>query len=285
MLVLPIRDHNPSQRTAFVTYTLIAANVAVFLGYWPLQSDQSAIARLYHDWALLPAYVTHGHNVHTLVTSTFLHGGFLHLAGNMLFLWIFGDNLEADLGSFRYLLFYLACGAGAGLAHLLADPYSTTPTVGASGAIAGIMGGYMLLYPRARVDVVFFFIIFLRIVAIPAWAVLGCWFLLQPCLRIQRGHRGQRHRLLGACRRIRDRIPADRSSMDAARRDRTLETHARPSQPSGSALPPAALQRSNRSKATPPRLCTKILAFLADLSPFPRAVHKESGARAATGTA
>jgi membrane associated rhomboid family serine protease len=109
----------------------------------------------------------------------FLHGGLLHLLGNMLFLWIYGDNLEEDLGHVGYLLFYLAAGIGAGLVHVLAAPYSVVPTVGASGAIAGVMGGYLLMYPKARIDVLFFFVVFFKIWPIPAWIVLGFWFALQ----------------------------------------------------------------------------------------------------------
>ena len=109
----------------------------------------------------------------------FLHAGWMHLGGNMLFLWIFGDNLEEEMGHLGFLIFYLACGAAAGLAQALPDPGALTPMVGASGAIAGVMGGYLLLFPKARVDVLFIFIIFFRIFAIPAWIVLGIWLALQ----------------------------------------------------------------------------------------------------------
>ncbi|MBT4831244.1 MAG: rhomboid family intramembrane serine protease, partial [Marinovum sp.] len=111
--------------------------------------------------------------------SMFLHGGWMHLLGNMLFLYIFGDNLEDEMGHSRYLLFYLASGIAAGLIQAASDPLSTVPTVGASGAIAGIMGGYLLLYPKAKVDVLFIFVIFFRIFSIPAWICLGGWFALQ----------------------------------------------------------------------------------------------------------
>ncbi len=177
--MFPIRDHNPSEKTPFVTYALIAANVLVFLGYWPLFSDERALIRFFFDWALIPENVADGRNLHGLFTSMFLHGGFLHLAGNMLFLWIFGDNLEEDLGHVGFLLFYLASGIGAGLVHVVAAPWSVVPTVGASGAIAGVMGGYLLMYPKAKVDVLFIFIVFFRIFPIPAWVMLGIWFALQ----------------------------------------------------------------------------------------------------------
>jgi membrane associated rhomboid family serine protease len=109
----------------------------------------------------------------------FLHGGIMHLLGNMLFLWIYGDNLEEDMGHFGFLAFYLAGGLGAALFQYLADPASLIPMVGASGAIAGVMGGYLLLYPRARVDVLFIFVIIFKIFPLPAWVVLGFWFALQ----------------------------------------------------------------------------------------------------------
>jgi membrane associated rhomboid family serine protease len=120
-----------------------------------------------------------GEGLETIVTSMFLHGGWMHLAGNMLFLWIYGDNLEEEMGHVGFLVFYLACGVTAGLAQALPDPGSPIPMVGASGAIAGVMGGYLLLFPKAKVDVLFIFIIFFRIFAIPAWIVLGLWLVIQ----------------------------------------------------------------------------------------------------------
>ncbi|MEL7114358.1 MAG: rhomboid family intramembrane serine protease [Pseudomonadota bacterium] len=177
--MFPIRDHNPSEKTPFVTYALMAANILIFISYWHLFSNERALFEFYFQWALIPENVSDGRGYGGLVTSMFLHGGFLHLAGNMLFLWIFGDNLEEDLGHFGFLLFYLASGVGAGLIHVLADPGSTIPTVGASGAIAGVMGGYLLMYPKAKVDVLFIFIVFFKIWPIPAWIMLGLWFALQ----------------------------------------------------------------------------------------------------------
>jgi len=177
--MFPIRDHNPSDKTPYVTYALIAANVLVFISIWPLQSDEQALLRLYSDWALVPAWVAEGYKVSGLFSSMFLHAGFWHIAGNMLFLWIFGDNLEEDLGHVGFLLFYLASGIGAGLVHVIAAPDSMVPTIGASGAIAGVMGAYLLLYPRARVDVLFIFIVFFKVFPMPAWVMLGLWFALQ----------------------------------------------------------------------------------------------------------
>ncbi|MGD9862955.1 MAG: rhomboid family intramembrane serine protease [Pseudodonghicola sp.] len=176
--MLPIRDHNPSGRTPFVVYALMAINIGVFLTYAGLPERQ-LLQQIYVPYALIPARLGYGEGFATLITSTFLHGGVLHLAGNMLFLWIFGDNLEDEMGHVGFLLFYLACAVGAGLIHVLASPGSMVPTVGASGAIAGVMGGYLLLYPKARVDILIILVIFFRIIAIPAWLMLGLWLGMQ----------------------------------------------------------------------------------------------------------
>ncbi|MGG7646059.1 rhomboid family intramembrane serine protease [Rhodovulum sp. YNF3179] len=177
--MFPIRDHNPSLRTPWVTYGLIAANILVFLAYWPLFNEPRALQAFFLEWGLIPVKVAGGDGVYPLFTSMFLHGGVLHIAGNMLFLWIFGDNLEDVFGHLGFALFYLASGVGAGLLHLAADPASPVPTVGASGAIAGVMGGYLLLFPRARVDVLIIIFFFIRILALPAWVMLGLWFGFQ----------------------------------------------------------------------------------------------------------
>ncbi|WP_424984966.1 rhomboid family intramembrane serine protease [Microbulbifer sp. S227A] len=177
--MFPIRDHNPSGRTPYVVYALMAANILIFLGYARILNDDPALYALFGDWAMIPADISSGKNYHTLFSSMFLHAGWMHLIGNMLFLWIFGDNLEDELGHLKFLAFYLACGLGAGLAHVAAAPMSNVLTVGASGAIAGVMGGYLLLFPRARIDVLIILIIFFRIFAIPAWIVLAAWFGFQ----------------------------------------------------------------------------------------------------------
>jgi len=177
--MFPIRDHNPSGRIPYVTYALMAANIGIFLSYWPLFSDPNALNAFYIDWAMIPAKVMHAGSYETLLSSMFLHGGWMHLAGNMLFLFIFGDNLEEEMGHLAYLAFYLACGVGAGLAQLTSEPWSLIPTVGASGAIAGVMGGYLLLYPKAKVDILIIFVVFFRILPIPAWIMLGLWFAIQ----------------------------------------------------------------------------------------------------------
>jgi membrane associated rhomboid family serine protease len=173
--MFPIRDHNPSEKTPFITWALILANVAIFAVTWPLFSDPEALARLYYTWGLVPRVS----DPSTFVTSMFLHGGVMHLLGNMLFLWIFGDNLEEEMGHLGFLGFYLLGGVAAAALQVVADPRSTIPMVGASGAIAAVMGGYLLLFPKARVDVLLFFIIIIRIIPVPAWIMLGVWFGLQ----------------------------------------------------------------------------------------------------------
>ncbi|QMU58441.1 MAG: rhomboid family intramembrane serine protease [Boseongicola sp.] len=173
--MFPFRDHNPSLRTPFVTWSLIAVNIVIFTSYWPLFSDERALWFYFLEWGLVPAAA----RPETFVTSMFLHGGVMHLAGNMLFLWVFGDNLEDALGHFRFALFYLASGLAAAGAQFAADPGSMVPMVGASGAIAGVMGGHLLLYPRARVDVLIFIVIIIRVIPVPAWLVLSGWFGIQ----------------------------------------------------------------------------------------------------------
>ena len=177
--MFPIRDHNPSERTPYVTYALIALNVVIFLSYWPLFDDQRALGAFYDTWGMRPIEVSNGIETYTLLTSMFLHGGLMHLVGNMLFLWVFGDNLEDQMGHVPFLIFYLASGIGADLGQLLADPSSPVPVVGASGAIAGVMGGYLLLFPKAKVDILIIFIIFFKVFPVPAWIMLGLWFGLQ----------------------------------------------------------------------------------------------------------
>jgi membrane associated rhomboid family serine protease len=177
--MFPIRDHNPSTRIPFVTYVLIAANVGVFLSYVGLLGDERALFELFWTWGAVPVKITQGAGLEGIFTSMFLHAGFMHLAGNMLFLWIFGDNLEDKLGHLGYLLFYLASGLGAVALQIAAEPMSNVPMVGASGAIAGVMGGYLLLFPRARVDVLIIIVVIFRIFPVPAWIMLALWFVFQ----------------------------------------------------------------------------------------------------------
>ncbi|WP_413876042.1 rhomboid family intramembrane serine protease [Albidovulum sp.] len=177
--MFPIRDHNPSLSRPFVIYALIALNVLVFALQLPYMADERALTGFWGDRALYPVAVTRDGDYTGIFTSMFLHAGILHILGNMLFLWIFGDNLEDQMGHLGFLLFYLASGIAAALVHIVAAPVSHVPTVGASGAIAGVMGGYLLMFPKARVDVAVIIVIFIRVFTLPAWIMLGFWFALQ----------------------------------------------------------------------------------------------------------
>ena len=162
-----------------MTYGLLIANVVIFLSYWYSLPSEQALGEFYYTYGLVPAYIAQYGLDYSAVTHMFLHGGWMHLLGNMLFLWIFGDNMEDAFGHRNFAGFYLASGFCAAAFQYYADPSANIPMVGASGAIAGVLGGYLLLYPRAKVDILFIFIIFFRIFAIPAWIVLGVWFGLQ----------------------------------------------------------------------------------------------------------
>jgi membrane associated rhomboid family serine protease len=184
-MFIPLKDINPARSYPYVNITLIAANVAVFFYELSLQFSMApkAYAAFLTTYSTVPARLPSffaGHSTFQMaffpiVTSMFLHSGFLHLAGNMLFLWIFGDNVEDFFGHIPYLFFYFVCGIGAGLAHILFNLYSHVPALGASGAISGVMGAYILLYPRARILT----LVFVFLLPIPAVFVLGEWFLGQ----------------------------------------------------------------------------------------------------------
>ena len=146
--MLPIRDHNPSGKTPYVTYVLIALNSLVFLGYAELLGNHAALAALFDRWALFPARLREGQDLHGLLTSMFLHGGWMHLLGNMLFLYIFGDNLEDEMGHSRYLLFYLASGIAAGLIQAASDPFSSIPTVGPRGRLQVLWAAICCFIPK-----------------------------------------------------------------------------------------------------------------------------------------
>ncbi|MYC68428.1 MAG: rhomboid family intramembrane serine protease [Acidobacteriia bacterium] len=185
--MIPLRDLTPRQRTPFVAWTLVLVNVAVFAyQYFVLDSGQAQTAFL-ASFAAVPANVGAAVlgqeslvvGLMPLVTSMFLHGGFMHLLGNMWFLWIFGDNVEDELGHAKFLLFYLACGVLATLAHFAAEPSSTVPLVGASGAIAGVMGAYLMRFPRSRVIVLLPLIVIWTTVQLPAFVMLLYWFAIQ----------------------------------------------------------------------------------------------------------
>ncbi len=175
--MIPIRDHNPSGGKPIITYLLIAVNILVFVYMFLL--PENLIDGFINSYALIPAKVTSGHNLMTFITSMFIHGSIGHIAGNMIFLNIFGDNLENRLGHIKYLLFYLVCGLVASIAQILVDPTSTIPQIGASGAIAGLMGGYLVLFPQNQIDVFFSFGRFLSRGTVPAFAMLVYWFVFQ----------------------------------------------------------------------------------------------------------
>ncbi len=188
--MFPIRDENPRHSFPFVTLLLAAANTAAFIYQVMLGPANEAFVVRFGaiPWEIIhgaevpglpQASLTGGPAVLTLLTSMFLHGGFMHLAGNMLYLWIFGDNVESLLGHFRFLVFYLLSGLGAAMSYVLVDPNSTVPMIGASGAISGVLGAYMIHFPKARVHVLVFLIWFIRVIRIPALVVLGFWFVLQ----------------------------------------------------------------------------------------------------------
>lgn len=179
--MIPIRDDNPRRTTPYVNTALIVVNAAVFLLEWLLV--RGGASWVIPGYGLVPARLTADPTGEgfTIMTSMFMHGGFEHLAGNMLFLWIFGDNVEDALGHARYAGFYLLCGAAAAAAQVLVDPTSPVPMVGASGAIGGVLGAYLVLYPRAPITVLnpifpLWFIIGAFLV-FPAWLVVGEWFL------------------------------------------------------------------------------------------------------------
>ena len=172
--MFPFRDHNPSERTPVVVYGLIALNAAVFLVTLPMEGTREIFA-FYDAWAMIPGEIAQGRDLHTLLTYQFIHAGWMHVIGNMLFLYVFGDNLEDEMGHVGFLLFYLGTGVLAAAAEYLVDPASGVPTVGASGAVAGVMGGYLLLFPRAKVDTLIVWVL----VPLRAWIVLGLWFAIQ----------------------------------------------------------------------------------------------------------
>lgn len=178
---MPLRDHLPTRRFPVVTVTLIGLNVIVFL-IELLIDFGGGLEQAMFQWGVVPYDITHDLDLQealTLITSMFLHGGFMHILGNMLYLWIFGNNVEDAMGRVGFTLFYLLCGVAAGLAQVLIGPNEQIPSIGASGAIAGVLGAYIVLYPRARVSTLFFFGYFARVSEVPAVIVLGFWFVLQ----------------------------------------------------------------------------------------------------------
>lgn len=185
--MVPLRDKNPTQRTPYVVYTLIGINILVFL----IESSlpQSQLEVFFHSWAVVPKELTLSFRGVatpgvipewlTLITAQFLHGGILHIAGNMLFLWVFGNNIEDKLGPTKFILFYLASGAIASMAQWYFSSGSEVPSLGASGAIAGVMGAYILRFPKAEVLTLLPLGFFITTVRLPAFFFLGFWFVQQ----------------------------------------------------------------------------------------------------------
>lgn len=171
--MFPLRDSEPTESAPVVTLALILLNILVF-GY-QLSLDPFSLNQFLRDWGTVPRQL----DPLTLFTAMFLHGGWLHLLGNIWFLWVFGDNVEDILGRGRFLLFYLLCGLVGGLAHVAANPDSALPAIGASGAISGVMGAYMLKFPRSRVKSLIIFIIFFTTIEVPAPLMIGYWFVVQ----------------------------------------------------------------------------------------------------------
>jgi membrane associated rhomboid family serine protease len=171
--MIPLRDTQPSYSTPFVTIGIIVLNVMVFLHQISL--DPYELNHFIARYAIVPdrfQYVD-------LISSMFMHGGWMHLIGNMWFLWIYGDNVEDVLGHWKYVLFYLACGAAAGLVHVMLGPLSRVPTLGASGAIAGVMGAYLIKFPHSRIITLVPIFVFFTTMEIPALIILLYWFVLQ----------------------------------------------------------------------------------------------------------
>jgi membrane associated rhomboid family serine protease len=184
-MLLPLRDENPTKRIPAVTIFIIALNCLIFL-YQALSPQGLDYYTL--KMGAIPYEITHFESLThvprlsplvALFTSMFLHGSLFHLLGNMLYLWIFGNNVEDFLGSFRFILFYLLSGLGASFTHIIFNPNSQVPMIGASGAIAGVLGAYFILYPGARVSTFVFLFVFIRVIPIRAAYVLGFWFLMQ----------------------------------------------------------------------------------------------------------
>jgi membrane associated rhomboid family serine protease len=170
--MIPLRDVIPSRTTPYITITIIGLNAVAWL--FEISLPHEALNEFLTIYGVVPAYFS----APTLITSMFLHGGWMHVIGNMWYLWIFGDNVEDRLGHGRFIVFYLLCGIAAAMGQILIDPSSALPTIGASGAIAGVMGAYFVLYPHSRVLTLIPWI-FIQIIEVPAIVLLGFWFLMQ----------------------------------------------------------------------------------------------------------
>ncbi len=184
-MFFPFKDNNPTRTFPFITIALIVMNVFIFFYTLVSISDLEGYKNIVYSYGAVPSYLLSLKQVQpihpslTIFTSMFMHGGLLHLAGNMLYLWIFGDNIEDTLGHFGFLVFYLACGIAAAYAHAITSPSSMMPMIGASGAVSGVLGAYLLLFPRARVYTLLFFIVFFQVITLPAFFVIGFWIVIQ----------------------------------------------------------------------------------------------------------
>jgi membrane associated rhomboid family serine protease len=180
--MIPYKDDNPTTHFPIITILLIAINTLIFL--YQIASGPDSRTMIY-SYGAIPYELFHGKEgigpstTVTLLTSMFLHGGFIHLAGNMLYLWIFGNNIEDKLGIFRFILFYILCGVIAAYTHAISEPSSMIPMIGASGAISGILGAYLILFPRARIHTLIFFGFFIQVIKVPAIIVIGFWIIIQ----------------------------------------------------------------------------------------------------------
>ena len=175
--MFPIGDENRGIRSRpYVTYAVIAVNVVVFL--YQLTLDQFALVDFILKWGTIPREISNGQDLFTLITCMFLHGGWLHIAGNMLFLWVFGDNIEDTMGHVRFLVFYLLCGIAASGLQVMVNSDSRTPLIGASGAISGVLAAYLVLYPKGKIRTMILIGIPIMVL-IPAWGMIGYWIVIQ----------------------------------------------------------------------------------------------------------
>jgi len=189
-MFLPLKDDNPNSQTPIITWALIIICVLTFI--WQSQLTQAESQITIFSYGIIPAHLFGVGNFSeinpmitpvpawmTIFTSMFLHGGWMHLGSNMLYLWIFGDNVESAMGKTRFLIFYLLCGAIAAFGQSISDPGSSVPMIGASGAVFGVLGAYLILYPYANVKVLVWLLFFITIINVPAWFVLSFWFIGQ----------------------------------------------------------------------------------------------------------
>ena len=178
--MIPLGDENPTRIMPIVTWALVVANIAIFL--WEILLNPGVLERMILVYGFVPDVVLHERAYYMFLTSMFLHGGVLHLAGNMLYLHIFGDNVEDLCGHVPYIVFYLICGFAGSSLHLLSDLGSTVPSIGASGAISGLLGAYIYLFPNVRIRTAVTFGILVRLIRLPAYLLIGFWFLYQVML-------------------------------------------------------------------------------------------------------